>query len=109
MVILKKIQGSTLMETLIATVLIMVIFIVSSLILNNVFMNTMNENLGNIKAHLNELEYQFINDKLTIPYYDDFQDWEIHAKYKGTTEKEKVIFSALNTITGKQVETITYR
>ena len=41
MVVLKKIKASTLMETLVATVLIIVVFMAASMILNNMFLNAM--------------------------------------------------------------------
>ena len=75
MVVLKKLKASTLMETLIATVLIMVIFVVASMILNNLFSNTVKNNTRAITSKLNEVEYLYINDKIVLPYVDDYEDW----------------------------------
>jgi len=80
MVVLKKIKGSTLMETLVATVLIVVVFMIASMILNNLFSNSIKSNTRVIDAHLNELEYFYTSDKLSLPYYDDFKSWQISAE-----------------------------
>ncbi|WP_298341166.1 hypothetical protein [uncultured Algibacter sp.] len=89
------------METLVATVLIVVVFMVASMILNNLFSNTTKKNTRNINAHLNELEYLFKNDKLTLPYYDGFNTWEVSLKKIKENDQSIVITEAINTITNK--------
>jgi hypothetical protein len=102
MAVLRKIKGSTLMETLIATVLIMVIFIVSSLILNNLFSNSIKNNTRGITAKLNEIEYLYRNGKITLPFYDDYNAWEIKVELINTTEKVSIY--AINTKISKTVK-----
>lgn len=77
MALLKKIRASTLMETLVATVLIVVIFVIASMVLNNVFYNTIKSNTSKIEAYSNEIRYFHSHGKIMLPYYDDFQGWEI--------------------------------
>lgn len=77
MVILKKIQASTLMETLVATVLIVLIFMLASMILNNLFSSTVNGNTQAIENHLNELQYLQLHKQLKLPYRDTFQNWDV--------------------------------
>lgn len=96
MVVLKRIKGSTLMETLVATMLIMIIFMLASMILNNLFSSSVNNNTRAISAKLNELEYLYENEKLVVPYYDDYNNWTISVetiKSKGLVE---VLFQAHN-------------
>lgn len=107
MVVLKKIRASTLMETLIATVLIMVIFIVASMILNNLFSNSIKNNTRAVSAKLNEIEYLYINDKITLPYYDDFSQWEITIV--PTNNSETISIKALNNKTSKTLEKEIYK
>ncbi|OUS03129.1 hypothetical protein A9Q86_01545 [Flavobacteriales bacterium 33_180_T64] len=109
MVVLKKIKGSTIMETLIATVLIIVIFMLSSMILNNLFSSTIRNNTRLITSHLNELEYLYHNDKLSIPYQDDYQDWTIAILKKKQDNLDVILFSAYNLTTKKTVELMTYK
>jgi len=97
MAILKKIKAATLMETLIATVLIMVIFIVASLILNNLFSSSIKSKTRGISAQLNEIEYLYINDKITLPFYDDFNEWNIVVEQIKNSEEISIIASKINT------------
>lgn len=75
--VLKKLKSATLMETLIATVLIVVIFIVSSLVINNLLLNSFNNNTNEIENRLSQLEYEFQNHKIQLPYNEMFDNWNI--------------------------------
>lgn len=75
--VLKKIKSATLVESLVATVLIVVIFVVSSLVINNLLLNGFNNNTTEIENRLYELEYEYQNKKIKLPYNESFQDWEI--------------------------------
>ena len=85
--ILKKIKASTLMETMVATVLIVVIFMIASMLLNSIFSNAIKGNKNFVKEYLTELEYKVENQRIEIPFYDDFNDWEIAVvkNKKGTS------------------------
>ncbi len=65
------------METLVATVMIVIVFMIASMILNNLFSNTIKSNTRAIDAHLNEVQYLYLNDKIKTPYFDEFKDWQI--------------------------------
>lgn len=103
MVVLEKIKASTLMETLVATVLIVVIFMISSMILNNLFSNSIKNNTRSIDAYLNELEYLYRHDKLTIPYQDDYKDWQISVVLHIENETSNAVFEASNSNTHKNL------
>lgn len=103
MVVLKKIKGSTLMETLVATVLIVIIFMISSMILNNLFSNSIKNNTRDIEAQLSELQYLYENDKLTIPYNDDFNEWQIIVDSYKENNLTIIEFEAVNSNTSKTV------
>lgn len=108
MVVLNKIKGSTLMETLVATILIMVIFMLASMILNNLFSNSIKTNTRAISAKLNELEYRYANEKLIVPYYDDYNNWTISVeaiKFSGLTE---VVFKANNSKKTLEIKTLSH-
>ncbi len=108
MVVLKKINAATLMETLVASVLIVIVFMISSMILNNMFFNSIKNNTRAIKAHLNELEYLYINKKINTPYLDDFKNWEVSIKSFKEDNQIKILFEATNTKTNKTLESILY-
>lgn len=75
--VLKKVKSATLVESLIATVLIVVIFIVSSLAINNLLLNGFNNNTDEIENRLYQLEYEYQNKKMQLPYNEIFQNWNI--------------------------------
>ncbi len=77
MVVLKKIRAATLIETLTASVLIIIVFMIASLSFNSIFTNHQKRNLSSIENRVKELEYLIINNKLKIPYAEDFGAWEI--------------------------------
>lgn len=83
MVVLKKLKASTLMETMVATVLIVIIFMVASLTLNNVFGNSIKFNTTEIETHLNKLEYQYQHDLLELPYEEVHNNWTITISAAG--------------------------
>ena len=68
MVVLKKMKASTLVETITASVIIIIVFAIASLTLNNVFSSTINNDTNQIENHLYKLEYQYVNNKLLIQY-----------------------------------------
>ncbi len=106
MAVLKRIKGATLMETLTATVLIVIVFMLASMILNNLFSNTIKNNTQTIETHLNELNYLQQNDQLRLPYTDTFKHWEVSitAYTQGNTTITE--FEATNTKTNKTISII---
>nr|WP_299339482.1 hypothetical protein [Allomuricauda sp.] len=85
MVVLKKIKASTLMETMVATVLIVIIFMIASLGMNSLMAARVKSNLTEIKEHVQQLEYAYIHKKVELPYYEEWEGWEIALISKGTT------------------------
>ncbi|KAF2518531.1 hypothetical protein E0W68_09420 [Flavobacterium salilacus subsp. salilacus] len=84
MALLKKIQSATLIETLMATVLIVIVFIVASLILNNLLFNSFSRKTHDAETRIYELEYQIQHNAIKLPYHEEFGNWKIDI----TTEKE---------------------
>lgn len=107
MAVLKKIKASTLMETLVATVLIVLVFMISSMIINNLFSNSIKYNTRDIDAYLNELEYLYENEKIKIPYQDEFKDWLIVIE-KDRDNQSNILMEALNSITNKSITKTMY-
>ena len=77
MVVLRKIKASTLMESMVGTVLIVVIFMLSSLVMNSLFSSQVKGNLQPIYTHIDQLEYQLINDKVSLPFFEEWETWNI--------------------------------
>lgn len=104
MVVLKKIKAATLMETLVATVLIVVIFMVSTFLLNSLFNHTVKNNTKTVQTHISQLIYLSMHDKLTIPYDDEFENWYISIE----KVEKKLIFEAQHKETDKTIRVEQY-
>lgn len=103
MAVLKKIPASTLMETLVASVLLVIVFMIASMILNNLFSNTIKTNRRGIESYINELQYQYKNNKIRVPYTDDYKKWEIEVTKEVIDNQFKVIYQAINIETKQEL------
>ncbi|WP_425323846.1 hypothetical protein [Flagellimonas marinaquae] len=103
MVILKRIKGSTLMETLVATILVVVVFMMASMTLNSLFVTSVEQKDGPIRQELLFLQYKYAHGKLTLPHYDEQENWEIKVEEQIWQGKGQVIFSAMNTRNDKEI------
>jgi len=77
MVILKKIKASSIIEVLTASVLIVVVFMVASLILNTIFKNTVINTDQNINHRIKELHYLYLHEKIVLPYDEEINGYSI--------------------------------
>ncbi len=96
MVVLKKIKASTLAETMVATVLIVIIFMIASLTLNNVFRNTITYNTTEIETYLNKLEYQYQHKLIKLPYQEVYKDWKLSISQDKISESSFVLIEAIH-------------
>lgn len=86
MVILKKISAATLVETLIASVIIVIVFLIASLSLNNIFKGAIKAEDTAFQNRIHELSYLTEHKKINFPFFEETSLWDI------TLEKnEKVI------------------
>ena len=106
MALLKKIRASTLMETMVATILIVIIFMVASLIMNSLMAAQVNANTGNISERLHRLEYQYANGLLQLPYQEDWNDWSIRAILEKDVNVPVVRLEATHKTSQKNLESI---
>ena len=91
------------METLVATVLIVVIFMVASMTLNNLFGSSIRNNTQEIRYHMAQLRYLHENGKLTLPYHAEEGDWAIEVARTEWRGKREIVFMAQNEMTNKEL------
>lgn len=103
MVVLKKVRASTLMETLVATVLIVAVFLLSSIIFNNLFFRSITNSTEEVDVYINELIYLHKNNKLKLPYVEDFNNWELKMHKEIGLDGNNIEIDALHTKTGKTI------
>ncbi len=101
MVVLKRIKGSTLMETLVATVLIVIIFMISSMLLNTIFLNSIKGKNHDITERLYQLRYEYAHESFDLPYYEDLGDWEFSIVKELNEGVGIIVFKAENSVTKK--------
>jgi len=84
MVILKKLKASSLLETLTASVIIVIVFMIASFSFNNVFLNSIRSDDTSLKNRIHEITYFIKHDKLKFPFYEDAEYWIISGERKGS-------------------------
>jgi len=90
------------METLVATVLIVMVFMMSSMILNNLFSSIITSRTHAIEAHLNELYYLHLNNELETPLVDEFDNWQVTAEVFKKNMNDHISFEAVNKLSKKE-------
>lgn len=91
--VLKKVKASSIVETLVATVIIVILFAIASLTLNTMFIASAKGNTDAIETQLRILEYKYINGQIETPYFDDFKDWELSVEMEKGRDRN-VLFQA---------------
>lgn len=91
------------METLVATVLIVVVFMMASMTLNTLFVTSVEQNDGPIRQELLFLQYRYAHGKLSLPHYDEQEYWEVKVEQQTWYDRKQVIFSAINTRNDKEI------
>lgn len=99
MALLRKVRAASLVETLTASVIIVVVFMIASLSFNNVFRNSVKANDDLLQNRLQEIEYLARNGKILYPFFEEGTYWTISAE---NTEEKK--FRVKNLRNGKNYE-----
>lgn len=72
-----RISASSIVETLVASVIIVLVFSIASLALNNVFRATILSDKSSIENHAYKLIYLYEKEKLILPFYENYKGWEV--------------------------------
>ena len=99
MVILKKVRSATLVETMVASVIIVIVFLIASLSVNNIFRGTINSDDSALSNRVNELTYFIKNEKVNIPFYEDNILWDIAVEKRDAG----TVMEVLNKKNGKEI------
>ncbi|GGG25152.1 hypothetical protein GCM10011344_27290 [Dokdonia pacifica] len=96
----KKIPASTLMETLVATSIILIVFVVASLVLMNTFKSVAERDTFSVQNRLEKLQYLIKHEKITLPYDETYDTYEISI-VAIQEDVEYIIYSAKKTAQSK--------
>jgi len=91
------------METMVATVLIVIIFMVASLLMNSLMAAKVKGNTQPVREKLQELEYLYTHGQLQLPYSEDWEDWEIRIEQENGTAQNLVQLKAVKKGTDQQL------
>lgn len=100
MVILIRVKGASLVETLTASVIIVVVFMIASFSFNNIFLNSIRADDQLLQNRVEELQYLSGNGRISYPYYEEGPYWEI----SGEQNDKLQVFKILNRRNGKEKE-----
>jgi len=99
--ITQKIKAGTLVETLVGTTIIIILFIVATLVLNGVFKSVMKNNTLKIDNKIYKLQYLYEHHKIKLPYRDNYENWEIII-FEGEGDNQMIVeIKAENKLTKK--------
>ncbi len=98
--VLKKIKATTLIETLVASAIILVVFVMGSISISNIFMGTLKNDTHDFDHRVSELEYLTMHKKLALPFFEDTDLWDISIESKGET----MVLNGLDKESEKTVE-----
>ena len=100
----KKIKAATLVETLVASVLIVVVFTMATLVLNQVVQSNAKANTQQITHELNRLQYLYSHAKLPTNYRATFGNWELTLVPVKNKIETAFVLQASHRTTGKKLE-----
>lgn len=100
----RKITASTLMETLVATIIILVVFVAASLVLNNTFKTIVANDRFNLDNRIRFIEYKYQHNEIALPYLEDFERFEIYI----SKEYEEAVGYIMIEITEKESRQTTF-
>jgi len=88
------------METLSASLIIIVVFMVASLSLNNVFANSLKGDEALLQNRIKELKYFTEQGETLFPFYEEREYWEI----SGSKSKGVGVLKILNKRNGQEYQ-----
>lgn len=104
MVVLKKIRASTTVEIVVATVILLVLFFIASMSINNVFSATISKHDLELRQIRKEVKYNIFNEVISLPYTSESESWLISVQ----KIEDSVIFNAKNMKSNKNYTDVWY-
>lgn len=101
MALLKKVGGATILENLIASVILMILFVIAGNAINNIFKQSIESRDLAFDNKVKKTEYLLKNNKVTAPAY--FEDGSNYAEFTKDNEVIKVKIFKNNQISFKTI------
>ncbi|PKD18028.1 hypothetical protein APR41_18110 [Salegentibacter salinarum] len=94
MALLKRLKGASLMETLTASVIVVIVFMIANLSFSNIFLSTIKSNSFELENRKQELKYLIRNGKLELPYFGEGAYW--NESIQQSAQGKYVILEIIN-------------
>ena len=86
-----------------ASILVVIIFMIASLVLNNLVLNTFSKNTHPVENRLNELEYELQNGLIELPYEENYKGWDIMISSEKKDSQKELLMVATNEKITKEI------
>ena len=93
----KKVYGSSLVETITATIILMMVFAIAISSIANILERTAQNKLGILDKELNRQEYLYKNEKIQVPDVLKTKFWQLHIGREKEGELTYVVFRIKST------------
>lgn len=104
-----KVKASSITETIAATSIIIIVFTIAILSINNTLKNRVENDTSNIEREIQEIAYKNRYKKVEIPNLLDMDKWSIQISKKNKKNVNVLMFEAINKLSKKKlVKTIVY-
>lgn len=90
--VLKKVKSASLVESLTASIIILIVFTIALTSFNSIFHNNINRNNSALLNRISELGYIAKHGKLEIPFSEEKDYWEIYIK----RDRNQLVVEAYN-------------
>lgn len=100
MALLKKLSAATITETLVASTLIMIVFVIGSMSMNQIFQSVVTTQTSPMENRVSELQYLVHHHQLNLPHFEETDQWEIEIIKNGKQLK----LSSTHKPSGRQIQ-----
>lgn len=91
-----RVKGSSLVETLIATIIIMIVFGIAMVSISNILENNIKSSTSAIDTELNKLMYLYENGNLEVPSQESLKEWQIKVEKVKEGEINYILFEGMH-------------
>lgn len=99
----KRIKASSLTEVIVATSILLLVFAITLVTLNNIMLSSVRQDSQKMQTQIEQLIYQYKNNQLKIPISYKEGDFKISIKKTTRNEIKFIEFSIINLITQKSI------
>lgn len=73
-----KLSASSIIETLVASVIIVIVFTIASMTMNNVIRANIYSDTSDLENHMYKLSYFHEHQKVGTPFYEEYKGWDLN-------------------------------